>query len=82
MAGSIFTENGKLYRSAQDCENNYGQNININAIHCLDTESFREEKIKTIRPEKEFRAVCTHTINSSSSFLIRDIKTRRFRSFA
>ncbi|GHU12789.1 hypothetical protein FACS1894161_1750 [Spirochaetia bacterium] len=79
MAGSIFIEAGKLFRPAQDCTHDYGQNININAIISLDTESFKEEKVKTIRPEKEFKTVCTHTINYCGSFLLRDIKTRKIR---
>jgi hypothetical protein len=81
MAGSIIIENGKLYRPAQNCKHNYGEKIIINGINSFDTLSYTESPVKTINPEKNLKAVCTHTINYGSSFVVRDIKTRHLRSF-
>jgi hypothetical protein len=82
MAGSVFIDaNSKLLRPAQDCKYDYGQNVNINTIIALDTESYKEKKVKTITPEKKLKAVCTHTINYCPSFILRDIKTRCLRRF-
>jgi hypothetical protein len=82
MAGSLFIEDGVLYRPAQDCKQDYGQKININTVTTLDKESYSEKTVKTINPEKSLGAVCTHTINYASSFMLRDIKTRSLRRFA
>jgi hypothetical protein len=81
MAGSIILENGKLYRPAQNCKHNYGEKIIINSVNSFDTLSYTESPVKTLNPEKNLKAVCTHTINYSSSFIVRDIKTRHLRSF-
>lgn len=81
MAGSLFVEQNTLYRPAQDCKNDYGQKININAVTALSPESYSEKTVKTISPEKALGARCTHTINYSTSFMLRDIKTRTLRSF-
>ncbi|MDR2553467.1 MAG: hypothetical protein LBD31_09945 [Treponema sp.] len=81
MAGSFFLEDGVLYRPAQDCRRNYGENIRINAVTSLSPETYAEKTVRIIRPEKNLHAVCTHTFNYCSSFLLRDIKTRYMRSF-
>lgn len=81
MAGSLFIEHNTLYRPAQDCKNEYGQKIKINAVRELNPESYLEETVKTITPEKTLGACCTHTINYSESFMLRDIKTRTLRGF-
>jgi hypothetical protein len=79
MAGSCFLKNGILYRPSQDCLKNYGNKTNINRIIELTPSSYKEEIIRTIYPEKEIHAVCTHTINYSSKYMLRDIKTRRLK---
>jgi hypothetical protein len=78
MAGAIFInkESGLPNRPAQDCEKDYGQKIHVNEITELTPSSYKERVIKTILPEKELHAVCTHTLNHSEHFLLRDIKTR------
>ncbi|WP_010255480.1 hypothetical protein [Treponema primitia] len=78
LAGAICLNKntGKLNRSAQNCVKNYGTEVNINEILQLDTFSYKEKKINTILPERSSHAVCTHTVNYSKHFILRDIKTR------
>jgi hypothetical protein len=82
MAGSLFIEDNALYRPAQDCKGDYGKKININAVTALSPELYSEKTVRSIDPEKNLGAVCTHTINYSPSFMLRDIKTRSPRRFA
>jgi hypothetical protein len=77
MAGTIFPDKeGVAIRPSQNCSGEYGREINLNKITCLNTEQYSERIIRTIRPEQNLNAVCTHTFNYSSRFLLRDIKTR------
>jgi hypothetical protein len=83
MAGNVFIDKitGSLYRPAQSCTKEYGERIHINEIRELNTAAYSEKRIKTILPEHTLRAVCTHTINYSDTYMLRDIKTRRLRVF-
>ncbi|GHV69799.1 hypothetical protein AGMMS49928_13920 [Spirochaetia bacterium] len=84
MAGSFFinSKTGFFNRPSQNCIRDYGKETNINEIIELTDQSYRERKVKTILPEKDLFAICTHTINHSENYILRDIKTRRFRFFA
>jgi len=77
MAGKIFVNDGILYRPAQNCLKDYGKKININKILALTPVDYKEEMTKTIFPERKFHAVCTHTLNYSEHYMLRDIKTRQ-----
>ncbi|MFP3043045.1 hypothetical protein LQZ19_14615 [Treponema primitia] len=81
MAGAIFfnKNTGKLNRPSQNCLNDYGREANINEIIELTPLSYKEERISAIYPERDLHAVCTHTINYSDTYLLRDIKTRNLR---
>jgi hypothetical protein len=81
MAGAVFhnKNTGFLNRPAQSCIKEYGEKIHINEIIELSPILYKERIIKTIYPEHRFHAVCTHTINYSENYLLRDIKTRRLR---
>jgi hypothetical protein len=80
MAGAVFVDpGGSLNRPAQDCAGEYGKKIHINRIMELDQNTYREVTVETILPEKRLRAVCTHTINYSRRYTLRDIKTRTFK---
>jgi hypothetical protein len=81
MAGAVFinTETGALNRPAQSCIKEYGEKTHINEIIELSPVSYRERIIKTILPERNLHAVCTHTINYSERYIVRDIKTRRLK---
>jgi len=77
MAGKIFNRNGILYRPAQNCLNDYGKETNINKILALTPFDYKEELLTVIYPERKLKAVCTHTLNYSEHYLLRDIKTRK-----
>jgi hypothetical protein len=79
MAGKIFRDriSGKLIRPAQSCVKVYGEETHLNEITSLTPETYHEETIAVIKPEKQFHALCTHTFNQSEKFLVRDIKTWR-----
>jgi hypothetical protein len=81
MAGNIFIKNDRLFRPAQNCRTDYGKEININEIIELGPSVYTEKLVETIKPEKEYNAVCTHTINYSENYILRDIKTRRSKFF-
>jgi hypothetical protein len=83
MAGNVFFDKrtGFLNRPAQSCKKEYGEKIHINEILELNTASYCEKKSRTILPEHNLHAVCTHTINYSNTYMLRDIKTRRLRVF-
>jgi hypothetical protein len=81
MAGAVFCnrDSGLLNRPAQSCVKEYGERTHINEIIELSPDLYKERIIKTIYPERRFHAVCTHTINYSENYMVRDIKTRKLR---
>jgi hypothetical protein len=81
MAGAVFQDkkDGNICRPAQNCLKDYGKETNINEIAELSPDTYSERLIKTIKPERKFQAVCTHTVNFSEHYMLRDIKTRKLR---
>jgi hypothetical protein len=81
MAGNVFADpmTSDLMRPAQRCTKEYGERVVLNRITALTPNAYREEQERIIYPERNLHAACTHTYNSTDTFLIRDIKTRRFR---
>lgn len=45
-SGNIFRYDNMLYRTAQDCSNNYGEKVNVYHIIKLDKENYVEEKLE------------------------------------
>lgn len=84
MAGRVIQDpaSGLLLRPAQSCVKEYGERLFLKTISELSPGSYREETTRVVEPEKEFHAVCTHTWNLQGPYLLRDIKTRRFKLFA
>lgn len=81
MAGKIelHADKGSLTRPAQSCVKEYGEHIVLSEIVDLDENKYQEKTKSVIYPEKELHAVCTHTYNRCGKYLIRDIKTRRYK---
>ncbi|MDR0785173.1 MAG: glycoside hydrolase family 68 protein [Treponema sp.] len=80
MAGAVFCDDSeKIYRPAQNCLKDYGKETNINKILELTKTSYKERIAATVSPEKEMAAVCTHTLNFSENYTVRDVKTRVWR---
>jgi hypothetical protein len=79
MAGKMYRdENGLLVRPAQYSKGDYGQRIVLNRVETLSTTEYREKTGKTVFPERELKAVCTHTWNPCGPYVFRDIKKRFF----
>ena len=82
-AGSIFEENGKIIRPAQDCiDAVYGRGVILYEIKKLTESDYEEEKIGEILPEiiiADGSAIKgTHTYARTGSLEVVDIKRRRF----
>lgn len=83
MAGNFFrSDEGDLFRPTQNCAKDYGRSVLMERVTRLDPDFYCEEPASEIFPERNLHAVCTHTWNQSGAYLIRDIKTRRFRPWS
>jgi hypothetical protein len=52
-AGTLFYDQGQLYRPAQDCSHTYGGAVVINRVVTLTTLQFAEEPVQRLLPEME-----------------------------
>lgn len=78
-AGSIFVNNGKLYRPSQDCSGTYGRAVNFNEIVTLNTEDYKEIMTSRIEPFWDNTLIGTHTFNLAENFVVVDALQRRLR---
>lgn len=81
-AGSVFTNDGKLYRPAQDCSKSYGGGVTINEIRKLSEKEFEEVEIKKIEPYNYSGCLYTkglHTISSVGGMTLVDGKKYSYR---
>ncbi len=74
-AGSIFIENGKLYRPAQDCSKTYGGAIVLHEITQLSETEFKERQVGRLEPFKRSDYPDgLHTINQVGDITLIDSK--------
>lgn len=79
MAGKVYHDsNGIPVRPAQYSEDDYGQRVVLNKIERITTQEYRESCLSTIYPEKDIKAVATHTWNPCGQYVFRDVKKRYF----
>lgn len=73
-AGAIFSEDGKLYRPAQNCAQSYGASIAVQEILALSPTNYRERPAYKIEPTwlPEIRGC--HTISLSDEITLLDCK--------
>jgi hypothetical protein len=73
--GTIFTDNGSLYRPAQDGAETYGGRIVVYRINCLTPDSFEEEEaaIVSARPEWPY-SDGLHTLSALGDMTFIDAK--------
>lgn len=75
--GFLFEENGKLYRSAQNCSEYYGQELFINEIIRLDEGGFKEQEGFRLSPENiklpGIVPIGVHTYNRNEQYEVIDI---------
>jgi hypothetical protein len=76
FAGNFITVDGTLYRPAQNCENSYGESIDIFRINLLNEFDFEEEpymKIEMDSGDRNNRGMHSiHTINSLDNIIAVD----------
>jgi hypothetical protein len=77
-AGSFFTKDGKLHRSAQDCSRTYGGAISIMRIERLSLTEFEETVISRIEPVAPYNAGIHHLSNFGNSACVIDGKREAF----
>ena len=77
-AGSLFVEEGVIYRPGQNSARTYGHSISLNRVDTLTTTDYRETPIRRIEPSWLPSSVCTHTFNASEGWLVTDGKRLRF----
>lgn len=81
-AGTPFLHQGKLYRPAQDCSENYGSSIVLNEITMLTPTGFKEHEVRRLTPLPDWEYnKGMHTLSQfgTESILI-DAKRYRFSS--
>lgn len=75
--GMFFKENGKLYRSAQNCSEYYGQELIINEIERLDEGGFAEHEHCRLMPENieipGVNPIGIHTYNRNEQYEVIDV---------
>lgn len=72
-AGSLFIDEGKVYRPSQDCSMRYGRGLNLNLVTLLTENEYHEERVTRIKPswDKKLRGI--HTINSDTALTMVDV---------
>jgi hypothetical protein len=78
-AGSIFEEDGVLYRPSQDCTERYGWALVINKIITLNENEYVEERISHFPPHWQPNLLATHTINKTKEITLIDVLVKRRR---
>lgn len=75
-AGPIIHEDGRYYRPSQDCSRRYGYRLNLNEIVMITKESYSEENVFTISPDRK-TYVGVHTYCQSKTVQLLDAIWRR-----
>lgn len=82
-AGKFFYHNDSLIRPAQICENDYGEGLIFYKVLFEENGRYSEEEIERILPtelnfSKKLLLDGMHTYNTTETYEVIDIKTRRF----
>ena len=72
-AGPFFSNNGQLYRPAQDCARVYGGLIRINRVDVLSETDFKETVVGAIHPPRGNYDRGIHTVASSEGLCVVDV---------
>ena len=76
MAGSIFEDQGRLYRFGQNNNSNYGGGLHICEITALSPTDYQEKKLFEVRLPAPYKG--PHTLNFSKNFMVLDFYVDRF----
>ena len=76
-AGSVFLQDGKLFRPSQDCSKAYGYGFDLNEISVLSETEYCEGTITSVRPDPRKKMLATHTYARQGNLTVVDALTRR-----
>lgn len=71
-AGSMFSENGHLYRPSQDSSQRYGKALHINEVIELNENAYREVSIATIEPNWHRSILAVHSYSRAGQLTFVD----------
>jgi hypothetical protein len=71
-AGSLFFENGNLFRPGQDCSNGYGYAVQMHRIDRLTETEYQETPLWRITPDWIPGNRGTHTLNQTGTYQVLD----------
>ena len=80
-AGSLFVENGKLFRPSQDCSIDYGYGFDLNEVETLTETEYCERKKISIRPDWNEDIHATHTFAKCNNLTVIDVLTKSRKLF-
>lgn len=72
-AGSLFMEDGKLFRPSQDCSKAYGYGFDLNEVEVLSECEYREKRIISCRPDWDKKILATHTYANFGDLTVIDV---------
>jgi hypothetical protein len=78
-AGTPFVVDGRLYRPAQDCSDEYGGAVVLNEVELITPNGYHERAVKVLRPGRGWayeRGL--HTVSAFGDHLLVDAKRRVF----
>ena len=75
-AGSLFVEDGKLFRPSQDCSTDYGYGFDLNEVEILTETEYCERKKIAIRPGWDKDIQATHTFAKCNNLSVIDVLTK------
>jgi len=80
-AGSLFVEDGKLFRPSQDCSTDYGYGFDLNEVEILTETEYCERKKISIRPDWDKDIQATHTFAKCNNLTVIDVLTKSRKLF-
>ncbi len=71
-AGSLFVEDGKLFRPSQYCSTSYGYGFDLNEIERLSESEYCERTTMSVRPDWDKQILATHTYSKQGRLTVID----------
>jgi hypothetical protein len=78
-AGSLFLQDGKIFRPSQDCSKTYGYGFDLNEITALSRTEYCERRVTSFRPDPRKKIIATHTYANQGDLTVIDALVRRPR---
>jgi hypothetical protein len=76
-AGTIFLQDGKIFRPSQDCSKAYGYGFDLNEITLLTETEYCERTVTSVRPDPKSDILATHTYARQGNLTVVDALTHR-----